>query len=178
MRIVPTTRAEAQAGGFNNAIANPLNDAGAGTFGGGGAAGGSGSEIQFSTWNLRNRGIQGRNDEVLMHELCHALRQVYGVERYVRTASGGRDILPMSGGYNNVEEFFAAMVTSVYSSELGRRPLGNTQDASIRDPDRLRNPPFSTRLRDFQRRMPDFVANMQSIPRELARFNPFRYVLT
>ena len=86
--------------------------------------------------NLRNRGIQGRNDEVLLHELCHSLRQISGVERYRRTRGGGVTPLEMSGGFANIEEFFAVMVTSVYSSELGRRPLGNTQDASLSDPTR------------------------------------------
>ena len=177
VRIVPTTRRELRDGGFNNAVANPMNERSSGTLGVGSPAAGTGSEIQFSIRNLRNRGIQGRNDEVLLHELCHSLRQINGVERYQRGSGGRWEPRAMAGGYGNVEEFFAAMVTSVYSSELGRRPLGNTEDASIRDPSRLNNAPFSTRLRNFQSRMPGFVRELQGISAQQAQFNPFRDVL-
>ena len=177
VRIVPTGRQELRDGGFNNAVANPRHERAAGTLGAGSPAAGTGSEIQFTVRNLRNRGIQGRNDETLLHELCHSLRQINGVERFRRSPGGGVAPRAMSGGFVNIEEFFAAMVTSVYSSELGRRPLGNTQDASIRDPSMLENPPFSTRLREFQSRMPDFVREMRAISAEQASFNPFRDVL-
>ena len=179
VRIVPTTRQELRAGGFNNAVAIPMHRPVAGTLGAGSPAAGTGSEIQFTVRNLRNRGIQGRNDEVLLHELCHSLRQISGVQRYRRTRGGGvPPFVEISGGFANIEEFFAAMVTSVYSSEVGRRPLGNTQDASLNDPTRLQNPPFSTRLREFQLRMPNFVREMRTISMQQASFNPFRDVLT
>jgi hypothetical protein len=176
VRIVPFGRSDVAEHGFNNAVTLPMSEEASGTFGAGAAAAGTRSEIHFSVGNLRTQGVQAEDHEVLLHELCHSLRQISGVERYVRDGAAGRDLLSMAGGFDTVEEFFAAMVTSVYSSELGRPPLGNHDHASIPNPEVLRNPPFSARLAEFRQRMPNFVADPAAIPRGVARFNPFRDV--
>lgn len=175
VRIVPFGRNDYAEFGFNNAIAMPMSNS-CGSFGSERTGRGSGSNISFSVGNLRNRGVQGQNDEVLLHELCHSLRQVSGAQRLRRTAQGGVSLVSMEGGYDNIEEFFAAMVASVYSSERGRRPLGNHNASGLPDPTVLQRPPFSTRLRDFHRRMPEFTRAMAAIPPTTATFNPFRDV--
>jgi len=118
---------------------------------------------------------QGSSNEVLLHELAHALRQINGAERYSRDAAGNRVLLPMAS-FENVEEFFAVMVASVHSSELGRAALGNHGQWRLRDPNVLQRPPYSTRLRQIWQRMPRFAAGMAAIPVNVAAFNPFRDV--
>lgn len=162
--------------GANNAFARPFNRLGAGSFSRERRGGGSGSEVHFSpSTRLQNR-VQWRNDEVLLHELCHSMRQVMGLQRYRRNATGGVGFVPMAS-FENIEEFFAAIVTSVYSSEHGRPALGNHGSWPLPDQERLRDRPFSTRLREIGERMPDFVTDMQEIPRTVAAFNPFRDIL-
>lgn len=161
--------------GDRNAEAVPGNWRASGTVGRGRPAAGTGSRVRFS---LRMSAMppnwpQGNPGEVLVHELAHALRQVTGTERY--RAGGSGDLLPMAS-FENVEEFFAAMVASVYSSELRRPPLGNHGQWRLRDPAVLLRPPYSTRIQDFRVRMRDFCADMAGIPATVATFNPFRDV--
>ena len=177
VKIVPYGMADRVEEGPNNAIARAMNIRGAHINGAGEAGGGSGVQVHFSVGTLSNRGVGWRNDEVLCHELCHALRMVTGTVDFARVSG---ELVPraMAAGFDNVEEFFAIMVTSVYSSEVGRAPRGNHGDASIRDPERLQQAPFSTRLRQFQERLPDFVRELRLIGPDAAAFNPFRDVLT
>jgi len=173
VRIVPFNRDDYHDWGFNNAVTYRGNPSSAGTLNGSPAAG-TGAEVHFSVGNVNGRGVQMLPDEVLCHELCHAVRCIRGVMDYSVNTHGNRVNQPMSGGFDTVEEFFAAMVTSVYSSQLHRPPLGNHRLAILRDPRLLRRPPYSTRLRDFWRWMRDFLELIAAIPAERARFNPFR----
>lgn len=174
-RIVPFGPRDLAENGLDNAFAQPMSGAsGSLTLERTGA--GTGSEIHFGVRTLRERGVQARRDEVLVHELAHALRQLTGTERFERAPGGGARLMRMAGGFDTVEEFFAAMVGSVYSSELGRPPLGNHDSATIRDPSVLARPPFSTRLREARARMPAFTADIAAIPAGVAPFNPFRDV--
>jgi hypothetical protein len=116
---------------------------------------------------------QGTADEVLVHELAHALRQINGVERYEGRDAAGHPLLLRIVSFGNVEEFFAAMVASVHSSELGRPALGNHGQWPLRDPGVLQHPPYSTRLSEFRVQMPDLTRELAGIP---AAFNPFRDV--
>ncbi len=169
--IVPYTS------GGRNAEAVPGSQAASGTFSSERVARGTNSRVRFSVGSsvMPANWPQGSSDEVLVHELSHALRQINGAERYSRNAAGARVLLPIAS-FENVEEFFAAMVASVHSSELGRAALGNHGQWRLRDPDVLQRPPFSTRLRQIWVRMPQFAADMAAIPANVAAFNPFRDV--
>jgi hypothetical protein len=136
-------------------------------------AAGTGSFIHFTPGLYVTGSPQGSDDEVLLHELCHSLRQTRGLERYARGPRGGRIYMPMVS-YENVEEFFAAMVASVHSSELGRRPLGNHDSAGLPDPAVLSRAPYSTRLAEIARQVPDLHAALRAIDAATAPFNPFR----
>lgn len=160
------------ADGHNNAFERAASHVHGGNTRVGVAARGSRSMVEFSVRRLRGTGVQFAPHEVLLHELCHSLRTVMGRTRY----NGAGDSFPMAGGFENVEEFFAAMVTSVHSSELGRRALGNHGQWPLPSVDALRRPPFDTRLRNFNTSMPAFTRDIRNIPADIAPFNPFRDV--
>ncbi len=160
-----------EADGFNNAFEQAASHSHSGNQRLGTSARGTRSLIAYSPRRLTGRGVQFAFDEVLLHELCHSLRTVYGRIRFGNAAG---DLLPMAGGFDNVEEFFAAMVTSVHSSELGRPALGNHASWRLPSVDLLRKPPFDTRLRQFNVSMPDFCRDLRAIPAAVAPFNPFR----
>jgi hypothetical protein len=166
--IVPYT------GGGINAFTRPESRAASGTFSVGRVARGTNSWIEFSpAGSARPNVPQGRSDEILLHELSHALRQINGLVRWERNAAGQRVPLRMAS-YGNVEEFFAAMVASVHSSQLGRPALGNNSVWPLRTPNVLQQRPYSTRLREIRQRMPVFVSEIAAIPATIAAFNPFR----
>ncbi len=162
VRIVPYGAADVHDMG-QNAYADPLNPAGADRHGRR-AGGGSVSEVHFSPslW-ARDRRVQSTPDEVLLHELCHAYRQINGLQRQAHIAS-----------FENVEEYFAALVASVYSSENNRPPLGNHGFWTLRDPAVLGQPPYSTWLDRFRATMPGLTRELGQIPANRVRFNPFR----
>ncbi|MEL0585129.1 MAG: hypothetical protein AAES65_09675 [Candidatus Thiodiazotropha sp. (ex. Lucinoma kazani)] len=159
-----------------NAAAVPGNNAASGTFSRTRVARGTNSRVLFSVDRSVMPDVpQGTADEVLLHELAHALRQINGVVRWARDTTGARVPLRMAS-FGSVDEFFAAMVASVHSSELRRPVLGNHGVWELRNPDVLLQRPYSTRLRDFWERMPVIAAEIGAIPANVAAFNPFRDV--
>jgi hypothetical protein len=84
---------------------------------------GSGSDIFFSA--NRYRGAK-QADETLLHELVHASRMARGVEY----------LMPVNGGYNNLEEFLAVTIANMYRAQL-RRPLRDYQFREIKAADFL-----------------------------------------
>lgn len=163
-------------GESGNAEAVPESEVASGSTVPGRTSAGTNTHVRFSADRsaMPPSAPQGSADEVLVHELGHALRQISGAEQYERVG-GGLALLRMAS-YGNTEEFFAAMVASVHSSELGRAPLANHGRMALRDPGLLQRPPFSTRLRQARARMPGFCAQLAAIPPEMAAFNPFRDV--
>lgn len=159
-----------QAGGFDNAFERPASRVHGGNARLGTSARGTRSMVQFSPNRLSGRGVQFQPHEVLLHELCHSLRSVTGSSRY----DGSGNDRAIAGNFTSVEEFFAAMVTSVHSSELGRPALGNHGQWALPSVDRLRKRPFNTRLREFNQSMPRFCERLRAIPAVVAPFNPFR----
>lgn len=160
-------------GGFNNAFEEAASHVHSGNTRLGHSARGTRSIVSYSPKRLSGKGVQMALHEVLLHELCHSLRTVYGRSRFKNRAG---DLLPMSGNFSNVEEFFAAMVTSVHSSELGRPALGDHGTWKLPSVDSLRKAPFDRRLREFNTSMPDLCRELRAIPPVVAPFNPFRDV--
>ena len=138
------------------------------------SARGTRSFVAYSPNRLTGRGVGMGRDEVLLHELCHSLRTVNG---RMRKRSNGQ-LLAMAGGFHNVEEFFAAMVTNVHSSELGRPARGDHGTGRLRSIDQLRKPPFDRRLRQFSISMPVLCRQLAALPPTVAPFNPFRDIAT
>lgn len=165
--------------GANNAEAVPFSEDAAGTFGTDRTAAGTHSIVRFSVERsvMPPHWPQGQSDEVMIHELAHALRQVTGTERYANEPMNANN--PVNDGflnmasYGNVEEFFASMVASVHSSELNRRALANHGGMPLRDPQLLNQQPFTTRMNEIRSRPPlqEFCRQMAAIH---ADFNPFR----
>ena len=157
-------------GGFNNAYESAASHVHAGNAVLNKAARGTRSIVEFSPNRLSRRQNLGAPHEVLFHELAHSLRTVTGRTRY--DSSG--NLKKMSGDYGNVEEFFAIMLTNVYSSELKRPVFGNHGMWKLKSMDQLRKPPFDRRLRDFAVSMPDLCRELAAIPAKEVAFNPFR----
>ncbi|MEO8052003.1 MAG: M91 family zinc metallopeptidase [Acidobacteriota bacterium] len=153
--------------GWNNAVTTPASWSASGTFSSQRHGAGSDATIEYSPENLSGHSPGQLHDEILCHELCHALREIYGVELLARN-HGWR---PIGGGFEDVEEFFACSVTSIYSSQWLRPLRGNHDRAGMRDPGQMERPPFSTYIRMFRRQMPQFTNELAQIP---AAFNPFR----
>lgn len=163
---------EPYTGADHNAFAAPGSELSSGTLSRRSTAAGTNSHLSFSVnrSHLPVAAPQSRADEVLVHELAHALRQMTGTELYRRDATGAR-VLRSVVSFGTVEEFFSAMVGSVYSSELGLPPLGNHGVWPLRNPRVLEERPYSTYLRSFAERMPRFVADIAEVE---TGFNPFR----
>jgi hypothetical protein len=101
--------------------------------------------------------------EVLLHELVHALRQM----------SGLLDPYPMERGFDTQEEFFAVLVTNIYTSERGRfRQLRADHGTSA-----LFEPQEWSTDREYRALTYAVVISQPSLVRRLARvrapFNPF-----
>ena len=116
------------------------------------------------------------DSSVLVHEMAHALRFATGTGRAERRPFGqiGSPEMPTFG---DIEQFFAIMVESVHESEMGFRVRRDSLHIGRPTPAFLSVMPYSTRLRDFARRMPTFVGEMAAIDASTAPFNPFRDVL-
>jgi len=101
--------------------------------------------------------------EVLLHELVHALRQM----------SGLLDPYPMERGFDTQEEFFAVLVTNIYTSERGRfRQLrGDHGNLALVEPQEWATD------REYRALTYAVVISQPSLVRRLARvrapFNPF-----
>lgn len=87
----------------------------------------------IETWNDKTDGAAFAADEVLYHELVHVTRFLRG-QLTMAGVSGG-------GGYGNIEEFFATVITNIYLSEKGKTKLrgdyGYTGSAPAKDYKRI-----------------------------------------
>jgi len=115
-------------------------------------------------------GIGGKQNEMLFHELVHALRIVCG--RWNPTS--------VSGAYHNLEEFFAILVTNIYMAECGATLL--RRDHRTQDPleDRLSSSKRFLIDHENLRLVKDCWANEPALCIELAQvvtltnFNPLQ----
>ena len=105
-------------------------------------------------------------DEVLAHELVHAARQMRGLKQ----------TFPMSGGYHNIEEFYANLVQNLYRSECHAGPVWYG-GAPIIDPasflDSPISPPPRMVIAMLRSQQPAFFA---ALARVASVFNPIREV--
>jgi hypothetical protein len=102
-------------------------------------------------------------EEVLLHELVHALRQM----------SGREDRMPMGHGFDTREEFLAVLITNMYSSERGSfRPLRADHNvAYLSDPATWRdNAEYHTLIRGITCSNPSLVHRLIAVK---TAFNPF-----
>ena len=101
--------------------------------------------------------------EVLLHEFVHALR-----------AMSGREIgLPMGRGFDTQEEFFAILVTNIYTSERGRHRQLRADHMStplITPRDWRTDREFQALIRAVRTSHPSLV---HRLARVRADFNPF-----
>jgi hypothetical protein len=110
----------------------------------------------------RRARIQFDRAEVLLHELCHALRVLLGRLR----------LRSMPNHLENEEEFFAVLVADIYSSEKGRPLLADHGVRELTHPNQwLSGPVFPARVQFFRQQMPEFTRRLAQVE---TPFNPFR----
>jgi hypothetical protein len=131
-----------------------------------GVGGGSDSLLHFHPIHWQN-GVSGAfttPEEVLVHELFHAVRQVFGMLRN----------LPLGGDFLSIEELYSIFVENMYANEKGLA-LRNTHSArsSNVSPDHsmAHNPSFRDPMRDLFAMMP---AIGNALARVKSLYNPFR----
>jgi len=134
-----------------------------------GGCGVSGSDVvvEYQPYVLRfNAGI-AKPDNVLLHELVHALRDMRGL--YLTG--------PAPAGFPNIEELFAVMIEDMYLSAAGRNGevhLTYTNNADVGSPAELEE--------RFTKRFPVeiawFIKQLSGLSKQLASlsvpFNPLR----
>ena len=116
--------------------------------------------------------VSSQYDDILMHELVHALRMAQGLMNYVPTRNHR---------YDNVEEFIAIVVTSVYISakgshrfradHMGHRLLSQSLSTSAGFIHDDHNFQMLNRFRRDWREMFSALARVQT------SFNPFREMI-
>jgi hypothetical protein len=154
-----------------------------------GIGGGTDSKIdfspaQFATQGKCSWGGAGRDaDEILCHELCHAMRYGLGQRNACFTSPAG---------WGDYEEFVAIVLTNVYSSETNRTlrkdhegyvPLptlsnvfnskGEKSQVNLHDPQIFTNwfRPQLENLAKYQKPLTDYLAQRRHI-----KWNPFLYL--
>ena len=110
-------------------------------------------------------------DEILVHELVHAVRGMAGL----RT---GRRVRRQPH-YGNTGEFYAIVVANIYRSECGRGGVRNDNHSEwaimyVGGRDFLKIQLNRSDLRRFRRQHPLFVKSLHAID---TYFNPFRHML-
>lgn len=126
---------------------------------------GDGGRAQIFYTTSRATGADSA-DEVLLHELVHAGRQMRGVFNK----------FAMTGGYKNQEEFVAELVENIYRSEKGRPPI-EYGGAPLTNPgaflDSGISPPPRTVIAGLRSDEPGLFAALAQIK---TPFNPVRQV--
>jgi hypothetical protein len=147
-----------------NEVGKPLNGSGTGT--------GTNATIYYrpEAWGVfgtasDSTAPSNRPDEVLLHEMVHAARDMKGVSY----------LLPMAKGYENEEEFLAIVITNVYLSEKGQTALAANHISSdvLKDPNKLLDDPIlgvRYTFWRFAKHEPNFFG---ALARVQADFNPF-----
>ncbi len=119
-------------------------------------------------YQLRQHGAGAYSDEVLCHEMVHAIRVMRGVS----------DCRRVGYRYDTYEEFCAVLVTNMYSSQF-RRPLrdGHGTAARFRTISPFDGPRMQEEARwidEMRRDQPGFCHALRSKTRQEVPYNPFR----
>ena len=111
-------------------------------------------------------GPGGAEDEVLLHELFHALRITMGL-------GDCRQLTGRMQRYNDRSEFYAIIVENIYSSQSGRQPRTGHHGYSpmLNQNTYLTNSRHEWMIRLFCESQPLFTIDAA---RQRGRFNPFR----
>jgi hypothetical protein len=147
-----------------------------------GTSKGSDVRVEYtpSMWQGR-LGPASEADEVLLHELIHASRQVHGVSRRRK----------VNHGYDNEEEFLSIMIDNIYLSEKNKHRLRGTHHTddegkhdTLHHPERFLDNAQHLKLQPYliiellrarQPRLYAALADIESGPGPgRARFNPIR----
>ncbi len=163
-----------------------------------GIGGGSNSTVQFTPqdWDSPSSASLDVADEVLLHELIHAMRQARGLEDntllvapmpMMRRGEGaltgqmlGTTDQPtkLSQIYHSIEDFCSILIANIYRSENNRPGL--VRDHYARGPRELGYPLTNGRnflsvwrpqIERLQREMPDVCGPIAAVP---CHFNPIR----
>lgn len=125
---------------------------------------GSDSHIEFHPVHWSGPGLGFITPgQVLLHELFHAVRQVFGARRST----------PLGGGFDTVEELYSVFVENMFMAELGLPLIFNHGGRTPASPDhsmRL-HPEFHAAMRDISAMMPFIVHTLAKVP---GPYNPFR----
>ena len=110
-------------------------------------------------------------DEVLVHELVHAMRTEVGVADY--------RAVPRQKGYHYFEEFFAMVVTNIYRSEDGRKGVRNDNHGAmirseITDKEFIETEGNRRHLRQFRRDHRQLFSQLKAI--DDIPWNPLRHM--
>lgn len=107
-------------------------------------------------------------DEILVHELTHALRARRGVI--------DRRTVPKQSRYGTYEEFFAIVVANIYRSEIGRKGVRNDNHGAMQltfmsDKEFISTEKNRRHLRQFRRDHRQLFSDLKSVK---AEFNPLQ----
>jgi hypothetical protein len=111
-------------------------------------------------------------DEILVHEMVHAIRDLAGVSARCR--------VPRQPRYDNFEEFYAIVVANVFRSECGRKEVRNDnhhafESMSVGGKGFLALQFNRIHMQRFCRQHPFLAAELSSVS---AYFNPFQHLRT
>jgi hypothetical protein len=131
------------------------------------------------TWiRFRHTTPASKADEVLVHELVHALRAMLGISHSVRLTGELAD-------YDNVEEYYAIQIANTYLSEKGTTRLrGNHRfgkkavmdDSTDTSDEFLDKAVHRDLIRQLVEEMPSFCYQFRRLPADIS-FNPIgRYL--
>jgi hypothetical protein len=142
---------------------------------------GQGSDyvLRYTPWFLPSTSLTSAGpgyapDEVLLHELVHAMN---GVKAEMT------QWLPGPTGYKNLEEFCAILITNLYSSQTnrtlrkdhnGHQPLVATKDANLPDP-QVYYTYYQSYVQDVVARHNEIAKIYSGWDAGFVPFNPFRY---
>jgi hypothetical protein len=127
---------------------------------------GSATDIFYTPSRSEYEGSPHGPDATLIHELVHASRHVKGVI-YNH---------PITGGYNNYEEFFAVLIQNIYLSETGKPDLYDYKGDPINTSkflDTQLKPPPREAVAKLRATQPVLFANLAGLP-PVPRFNPIK----
>jgi len=110
-------------------------------------------------------------DEVLLHELVHAVR-------YMKGLSARRKVrFQRSFAYHNMEEFFAILIANIYRSECGRPGLRHDHagfdTVSMNSVSFLKIGRNRAHVRQLRREMPNLFRELRGVR---ADFNPTQFI--